>query len=134
MIKYIVKYENGGYEQLDKYSGKEKANLHTLKMSFNPYNDWITIEERDDNVYIWINFDEDDYDTWEEIPKLILSKQNYEVIIKTWSENIKHPKKYLIFMQNDKNKIILEAKDELSQEDLKQLEWDKASQERWAKG
>ena len=133
MIKYILKLQNQKYEQLYKFSGEEKANLHTLKMSLNPYSNWITIEEKDDKVYIWINLDEEDYDTWEDIPKLILSMQNYEEIVNAWNLNNKNPKKYLIFTQNDNEVVSLESKDELSQEDLNQLKLDKESQEKWSK-
>ena len=80
----------------------------------------------------WINLDEEEYDTWEDIPKVTLTKNNFDEIIKTWNENVKNLRKYLVFTQNDDETFLLEAKDELSEEDLKQLERDKESQERWS--
>ena len=133
MIKYIAKFQNNRYEQQYKFSGAEKADLHMLQMSFNQYNNFITLEEKNKSVYIWINLDEEEYDTWEYIPKGTLTKNNFDEIIKTWNENVKNLKKYLVFTQNNDDTFLLEAKDELSEEDLKQLEFDKESQERWSK-
>lgn len=136
-INLYVQYEEKltGYWEINKNCHNEKLSLLSLLfLSFNKYRDWISTEEKDDNVYIWINLDEDDYNTWEAIPKLMLSKGNYEEIFNIWNENAKNPKRYLVFTQDINNTITLAAKDELSQQDLERVELDKKSQERWSNG
>ncbi|MBI2352824.1 hypothetical protein HYV11_01100 [Candidatus Dependentiae bacterium] len=114
-------YESIGFDNQKIDSGL----LYMLFLSFNKYRNWIIVEERDDKVYIWDSFDEDDYDNWEDIPKLIMSKQNYDYILGKIAKVVNQKPKYFILSYGDNGWIDLEIKDELSQDDLMHIDQEK---------
>lgn len=99
--------------------------LYTLFLSFNKYRDWIIIEEKNDKVYIWDIFDEDDFETWDDIHKVVLSKKNYDYILKKLKKFVDDKPKFFILSYDDNGWIDLEAKEELSQEDWQNIDQDK---------
>ncbi len=112
------------YQSAARFMPYPKSKMHLLYMSFNELHYWITVDFQGDQVIIWDSFDEN-YDSWENISKLYLSKENYDQVIKKWNENVKRPVKYFIFVQDDSGWITLEPKSELSSEDLHTIEQDK---------
>lgn len=99
--------------------------LYLLFLSFNKYIDWIAVEEKNNKIYLWDIFDEDDCDNWEDIQKLIISKKNYEHILKKWNIIVNDKPKYFILSYDDNSWINLVLKDELSQEDWQYIDQDK---------
>lgn len=99
--------------------------LYLLFLSFNKYRDWIVTEERGDNVYLWDIFEEDDYDRWEDIPKLIISKKNYDSILEILKKIIDDKPKYFILSYDDNRRVDLVSKNELSQEDWQHIDQEK---------
>lgn len=118
------------YEDMLKFSPKSKGDLNLLYMSLNPTNDWIKTLSKDDTVYIWINFDEEEYETWEEIPKLELTKSNYQSLISQIIKNKNKPAPYVIFSQDNSGKFYFTTKQKLSPEEIKILEHDKLEAEK----
>ncbi len=114
-------YESIGFDNKETNSGL----LYMLFLSFNKYRHWISLEERDNKVYVWDNFEEDDYDDWEDIPKLIMLKENYDYILKQLTEVIDDQAKYFILSYNDNGWIDLEPKNKLSQDDWRYIDQEK---------
>lgn len=95
-----------------------------LHMFFNEQYDWITVDIQGEQVIIWNSFDEK-HEPWDKISKLYLSKKNYVQVLDEWNQNAIDPAKYLVFCRNNNGWVNLEAKDELSKEDLDAIEEDK---------
>lgn len=127
-VKLYFKHqlEMPNYVELNKDSNDEALGwLSLLFLSFNKYRDWITVEERGEKVYVWINLDEDDYDNWEDISKLIMSKENYDYILEKITKVANQKPKYFIMSYDDNGWIDLETKDELSQDDMRYIDQEK---------
>lgn len=103
------------------------GDIYFLYLSLNPYHDWISTIYKDDKVYIWNDFDEEDYDSWDDIPKVELSKKNYEHIVKEWNQNVKNPAPYLVFSQDDAGWFDLQVKQKLSNDELNEIKKDQLS-------
>lgn len=116
--------DNNSYWSVAQFMPYPKSQMHLLHMSFNELHDWITVDFQGDQVIIWDSFDEN-HDSWENISKLYLSKENYDQVIKEWNENAKNPAKYLVFARDDNGWVKLEPKNKLSEEDLQAIEEDK---------
>ena len=125
-MKKIIykKTQDCGYWSAAGFISDKNSLLDLLITSFNEYRDWITIDVVDDKVFIWNDFDEK-YFSQENIPKLVLSKENYNKIIEQWNNNLENPASYLMLSQNDIGLINLECKQELSQDDLDYIESEK---------
>ena len=125
MEKLIYKYDkNFDYWTVSQFVSYPKSEMILLKMSFNPQNYWIIVDIHGENIAIWDSFDEEDT-LFEKIPKLRMSKQNYEEITELWNQNFKKPAEYLIFCRDNNGMIHLEVKNELSQDDLTAIEEDR---------
>jgi len=123
--KIVYKYDNKfGYWTVSQFVYYPKSEMILLKMSFNEQYDWITVEIQGEQVIIWDSFDEK-HESWDKISKLYLSKKNYDQVVDEWNKNAQSPAKYLTFCRDDKGWIHLEAKNELSQDDLAAIEQDR---------
>lgn len=133
MKKLYLKFNNVGYDQILLISSEKNSDLNLMLMSLNAIHDWISILQEDEIIYIWIDFLEEEYDSWQEIPKLELSKENYDQIIEQWNQNIENPAAYLVLSQDESGWISLEPQKELSQQDLDFLESERQEQLKYEK-
>lgn len=124
----IIIYKKIGESYRVAYDFVSEANsaLSLLIDSFRFYNNHIIVEIRENNlVVLWDKYEEDDYDSLDEVPKLIFKKTNYQNIINQWNQNILHLANYLIVSQDDTGWIHLEEKEFLSQDNLDVIEREK---------
>ncbi len=134
MIKRIV-YESSeryGYCQVAQGIAHGKNDIAMLYLSFKlQYSEWMLVAKGDDKVEIWNMILEEEYFNEEDIPKLIMSRKNYDEVINALNENRNMPKQYLVLSQDDTGWIHLEAKNELSKLDLISIEQDKKAGQEW---
>ena len=81
--------------------------LYLFVLSMDPMEDWIATSFEEGRIYIWDFFDEKEYDTWEEVPKLDMSLVNHNVFEEKWKKYLEHPVKYLNVVQDDNGWIDL---------------------------
>lgn len=116
--------DNINYWSVAQFISYPKSQMHLLYLSFFEQYDWIFIDIQGDQVIMWDSFDEK-HESWEKISKLYLLKENYDQVVDEWNKNAIDPAKYLIFCRDDNGWVYLEAKFELSKEDLDAIEEDK---------
>jgi len=133
MIKRIVynKTNGFGYRPCANGLSQGKNDLATLFETFDLHHDWMQVDKGPDEVIIWNTWDREDYPTEDHIPKLIMTRKSYNDIVEVWNLNIDNPKKYLVLMQNEDGLIMLEAKNELSEQDLQAIEEDVQAGQEW---
>jgi hypothetical protein len=109
----------------------EKVKLSWLMNSLDIYaHEWLIMDLSKDGKTLKIGntyYEEfnDDVDSIESIPHLKLSLQNYQNLQLQYNQIIASPEKYLIIIQNDNGLIELCSKQNLSEDDLTELEKDK---------
>lgn len=134
MIKNIYQItDQYYYQKMTKMHFGPKAKLNFLFDSLIVLNDIIYIMKDDQYVVIGNTiYDESCRENGEEDSKrLILSRSSYEDVVLAWNLNVKNPKKYLVLTQDQDGLITLEAKDELSKQDLQALEEDRQAGLKW---
>ena len=126
--------------------GNLNKDLTNLWFSFDWSNDWIQIDDEEDGwVTIWskweikyqkmkqfVSFTEtkkydDAYSKywlkrWEEIPKLHITKENHEQVLKAWKKALDKKDPYLIIAIDDFGWVHIETKDALSEQDWQDLQ------------
>lgn len=122
MKKKILELSLASYKDLINSQSESLADLNLLYMFFSEVADWIIYDERKGKVYLWIEFLEEEYSSWNEMPKLEISKSNYDYIETVWKANENNLAPFLVFIQDDSGWITLERKQELSADDLKFIE------------
>jgi len=127
--KIVYKLNKGNdYWTVAQFVPYPKSEMCLLFMALHPVYDWITVQMGNNQVVIWDSFDEK-YDSLENASKLYLSFKNYDEIIQYWNKNTKNPSPYLVFARDSTGWITIESKDELLQEDLDAIEFDKKARE-----
>lgn len=127
-MKKVVykKTDHDAYLVVYDFISLKNSLLSYLLDSFRSYNCHILIDLIDhETVMLWDKYLEDEYKSFEEVPKLILQRSNYNHIVEQWNQNTKHPAKYLVLVQNKEGLVALEPKDRLNQEDLDFIESEK---------
>ena len=128
MIEIFFEYKQdllGYWDMVAKSNCPKKGLLYLFYLSLNPMNEWFVVESIDDKIIIWTDFFEEEGDSQEDIPKLEISKENYNKVIEQWNNNLQNPAPYLVLSQNNAGWINLECKQELSQDDLDYIEFEK---------
>jgi hypothetical protein len=136
MIKKIVyEYkEEYGYWPVVGYTIKDKWAIAMLFETFNElHHEWMFIDKGDDEVIITNKWDKEDYFNEENIPKLVMSRQNYDEVMNACNINKNNPKQYVVLSQDDSGWMRLEAKDKLSVDDLASIEEDRKAGQEWEK-
>ena len=118
--------DNVSYWSVAQFMPYPKSQMHLLQMSFNEQYDWISVDIQGEQVTIWDSFDEK-HESWDKLSKLYLSKKNYDLVVGEWNKNAEDPTKYLVFCRDNNGQIHLEAKNELSNDDLRAIEEDRQS-------
>ena len=138
---YLKDYKESGYGLV-----KQTINfdIQYLWSSFDYTNNWILVDEDDGWVTIrcmwdmktqkWKDFisleEKKQYDeayakywwkNWEEIPKLEITKQNYDQVLKEWERLKKSKAPYGIISIDNMGWVRIEGKDKLDQQDLQDL-------------
>lgn len=129
--KIIIQKNEYGYFPVAAGVASGKKNIGLLYESFNLQHDWIVIEKGTDEVIIWDSWGREDYPTEDHIPKLIMTRKSYDNVIAVWNLNVDNPKKYLVLTQQEDGLITLEAKDELSEQDLLAVKEDRQAGKEW---
>ena len=108
---------------------KESGWLSLLYSSFFTFNTgyiWVDPDENDpDIIIISMHFPDDEEDDYDPEAVLRMSRKNYEYIGKKLEQIDKQKPNYFIMSYDDNGWIDLEAKDELSQDDLKYIDQSK---------
>ena len=96
--------------------------LDFVYSSFIPMYDWMMFDIKGEDYIIWNQFVADEYSSFKDVPKLKISKKNYNEIEQVLRENSQKEAPFLVFTQDDSGWITLERKQELSADDLKFIE------------
>jgi hypothetical protein len=131
MIKIVYPKTEYGYRKAVHSLFEKKALLSLLIHSFYVPLDIIYVMKSDDYVEIWNTLLEEDYFNEEDVPRLLMTRQNYDEVINGWNANIGNPKQYVVLSQDDSGWIRLEAKNELSADDLASIEEDRKVYQEW---
>lgn len=132
MIKIVYqKTEKYGYRRTVNSLFEKKALLSLLVDSFHFPLEIIYVMKSNDYVEIWNTLLEEDYFNEEDVPRLLMTRQNYDEVINVWNINIDNPKQYVVLSQDDLGWIRLEAKNELSADDLASIEEDRKAGQEW---
>ena len=127
MIKKIVykKCENWGYSEASHVIRKEHYELSLLFDALRPCRYWMFIDKGDDMVIITNQWDKEEYFNEENIPKLIMTRHNYEEVMNIIEQNSHNPAMYLVLWQDNEGIVHLESKNILSEDDLLSIKLDK---------
>lgn len=121
-MKKIIYYNayKPGYKVYTKYVSEKNGLLGLLVIAFSKtYDDWVSADISGEILYLWDEYAREDFDSWDEMPKLKMFNDDYFKIAKAWNEAAKNEIPFLVLIQDDRGRVFLESKQELSKEDLR---------------